>query len=254
MIDSTAVVSPKAKIGKNVRIESYAIVEADVVIGDNCWLGHHSVIHSHTKLGHSNRIHPFAVLGGDPQSYTYNDELTRLEIGDLNSIRELVTISRGTEPGGMTRIGSNNMIMSYSHIAHDCQVGDNCVFANGTNIAGFVTVGDYAFFGGFTLVHQKCRVGAHSISGINTVLRRDAPPYVLCEGNPARVKYVNVTGLKRRGFEDTTISALKEVLRMYLQGTKAEEMIASLNEEARKNQCVQMFANFLETSERGVIR
>ena len=146
MIDPTAVVSPDAKLGENVRIDSYAIVEGDVEIGSGSWLGHHSVIRSHTGIGCDNRIHEFTVLGGEPQSIHYHGEPTRLEIGDRNSIREMVTIHRGTEPGQVTRLGDDNIIMAYSHIAHDCQVGNFCVFANGTNLAGHVIVGDYAFY------------------------------------------------------------------------------------------------------------
>ncbi len=256
MIDSTAVVSPEAKIGRNVRIDPYVVVEADVEIGDDCWLGNHSVVRSHTKLGRSNRIHEFAVLGGEPQSTNYRGESTRLEIGDGNSIREMVTISRGTElESGVTRIGNDNIIMAYSHVAHDCQVGDHCVFANGTNLAGHVSVGDYAFLGGFTLVHQNCRIGAHCITGINTILRLDAPPYMMVNGNPAKVVSVNVTGLERRGFDSETISALKRVHKLYCrQHLKLENLLETLSEPIRQNQCVQRFIEFLGASRRGTLR
>ncbi len=255
MIDPKAVVSPQAKIGRNVRIDPYAVVEADVEIGDDSWLGNHAVIRSHTRIGAANRIHEFAVLGGEPQSIHYRNEPTRLEIGDRNSIREMVTISRGTEPVAVTRIGDDNIIMAYSHIAHDCQVGSHCTFANGTNLAGHVTVGDHAFTGGFTLIHQNCRVGAHCMTGINTVLRQDVPPYMMVNGNPARMKSVNVRGIRRRGFDAATISALKRVFGLYfLQSMTLEELVAELSDETRANESVQHFIEFLKTSERGVVR
>ena len=255
MIDPTAVVSSQAKLGNDVRIDPYAVVEGDVEIGNDCWIGNHSVIRSHTKIGHSNRIHEFAVLGGEPQSIHYRGEPTRLEIGDRNSIREMVTLNRGTEPGAVTRIGSDNIIMAYSHIAHDCQIGDHCIFANGTNLAGKVCVGDHAFTGGFTLVHQNCRLGAHCMTGINTVLRQDVPPFMMVNGNPAHTKSVNVRGIRRRGFDSTTVSALKRVFELYfLQNMSLNELLASLEEEIKQNQSVQQFVEFLRTSERGVVR
>ena len=255
MIDPTAVVSPDAKLGENVRIDSYAIVEGDVEIGSGSWLGNHSVIRSHTRLGCDNRIHEFTVLGGEPQSIHYHGEPTRLEIGDRNSIREMVTIHRGTVPGQVTRLGDDNIIMAYSHIAHDCQVGNFCVFANGTNLAGHVIVGDYAFTGGFTLVHQNCRIGAHCMTGINTILRKDAPPYMMVNGNPARMKSVNSRGIRRRGFDSQTISALKVVFGLFcLQNLTLEETLAELDEKTKDNQYVQNFLEFLRTSERGVVK
>ncbi len=255
MIAPSAIVSPDATIGTDVRIDPFAIVEADVVIGDRSWLHSHCVIHSHTRVGCDNRIYESAVLGGDPQSKTYAGEPTRLDIGDRNCIREMVTVSRGTEPGAVTRIGSDNMIMAYSHIAHDCQVGDHCVFANGTNIAGHVSVGDYAFLGGFTLIHQKCRVGSYSITGISTVLRQDAPPYMMINGDPARVVSVNQIGLKRHHFGPISMAALKQLYRLYFtECLKTDAVLERLNEEMRHNQCVQEFFRFVNTSERGVVR
>ncbi len=255
MIDGTANVSPQAKLGKNVRIDSYAVVEANVEIGDDCWLGNHAVIRSFTRLGHSNRIHEFAVLGGEPQSIRYRGEPTLLEIGNRNSIREMVTINRSTELGTATRIGDDNIIMAYSHIAHDCQVGNHCVFANGTNIAGHVSVGDHTFTGGFTLVHQNCRLGAHSMTGINTVLRQDVPPFMMVNGNPAQMKAVNVRGIRRRGYDSGTISSLKRVFELYfLKHMTLEQMLAEVDDMTKQNESVQQFIEFLRTSERGVIR
>ncbi len=255
MIDANAVVSPCAKLGKNIRIDPYAIVEADVVIGDDCWLGNHAVVRSHTTLGDGNRIHEFAVLGGEPQSIHYRDEPTRLEIGNRNSIREMVTLNRGTEPGAVTRIGDDNVIMAYSHVAHDCQVGDHCVFANGTHLAGHVSVGDYSFTGGFTLVHQNCRLGMHCMTGINTVLRQDVPPYMMVNGNPAQIKSVNVRGIRRRGFDSTAISALKRVFELYFfQHLTLEETLTKLDEDTLQNPSVQHLIIFLQSSKRGVVR
>lgn len=255
MIDPTAIVSPDAKLGDNVTIESYAIVEGDVEIGSGSRLGSHAVVRSHTRVGCDNRIHEFAVLGGEPQSIHYRGEPTRLEIGDRNSIREMVTISRATAACQTTRIGDDNIIMAYSHIAHDCQIGSHCVFANGTSLAGHVIVGDYTFTGGFTLVHQNCRIGAHSMTGINTVLRKDAPPYMMLNGNPARIKSVNVRGIRRRGFDSDSISSLKRVFGLFCrQNLTLEETLSELDEKTLENQCVQNFLEFLKTSERGVVR
>ncbi len=255
MIDSTAIVSPLATIGDQVRIDPYAVVEAHTVIGDRTWLGSHSVIRSYTELGCDNRIHEFAVLGGEPQSTGFHGGRTHLKIGDRNSIREMVTINRGTESGGVTRIGNDNIFMAYSHIAHDCQVDNHCVFANGTNIAGHVVIGDYAFLGGFTLIHQNCRIGAHCITGINTILRQDAPPYMMINGHPARVVSVNTVGLKRRAFDPATIIALKKIYKLYcLKNLKTDQILLHLDDETKQNDAVQSFFAFMNDSERGVLR
>ena len=173
MIHPTAIVAEDVVLGENVRIDAYAVVQSQVKIGSNTRIGSHAVICSHTSVGCNNHVHEFAVLGGDPQSIHYRGEATKLRVGNHNTIREFVTISRGTVIDAQTtRIADHNMIMAYSHVAHDCQIGSHCVFANGTNLAGHVTVGDYAFLGGFTLVHQNCRIGAHCMTGISTIIRQ----------------------------------------------------------------------------------
>lgn len=256
MIDSTALVASNVKIGKNVRIDAYVTVEDDVEIGTDTHIGSHSVIRSHTKIGESNRIHEFAVVGGEPQSIHYRGELSRLEIGDNNTIREFVTINRGTPQGrGMTTIGNDNYLMAYVHIGHDCEIGNHCVFVNGTNVAGHVSVGDYAFLSGFTMIHQTCRIGAHCMSGINTVLRQDVAPYVTVNGNPARAVSINSRGLSRRGINRQTITALNKVFKLFFrQKVKLDDLPQMLEEEAREDASVQTLLEFLKSTERGVVR
>ena len=216
MISSNAIVSAGAKIGNHVKVDPFAVVEDNVEIGDNCWIGSHSVIRSHSVIGANNRIHEHVVLGGDPQSVLYKGESTTLVIGDNNTIREFVTISRGTMQGhGTTTVGNENDVMAYCHIAHDCIITNHCTFANGTSMAGHVTVDDYAVLGGFTMIHQHCRIGTSCMTGINSVLRQDVPPYVMVNGNPASVAALNSRGLKRRQFNDESMAALKKVFHLY---------------------------------------
>jgi len=256
MIDSKAIVSSKSTIGKNVRIDAFAIIEDDVEIADNCWIGSHSVIRSHTRLGTDNRIHEFAVLGGEPQSIHYDGEASSLVIGSHNNIREFVTISRGTELStGLTRIGNHNTFMAYSHVAHDCDVGDYCTFVNGTNLAGHVTVADHAFLGGFTLVHQNCRIGAFCMTGIRTVLRQDVAPYVTVSGDPAQAISVNSIGLRRNNCDRESIRALKKVFSLYFRKNKhAKDLNNLLDGDVQSKQEVKHLIEFLLSSKRGIVR
>ena len=256
MIDPKAVVASNAEIGKNVRIGAYAIIEDQVTIGDDSQVGCHSVIHSHTSIGSKNQIHEFVSLGGAPQSSSYRDEPTKLEIGDDNTIREFVTMHRGTAAGEeVTRIGNSNFFMAYTHIAHDCQIGDDIVLTNNTNLAGHVTVGDHAFLGGFTISHQYCRIGEYCMTGLNTVLRQDVAPYVTVSGNPAFAVSINSIGLRRRGFSNKTISELKIVYRLYFQQQRdINEIIVELSAVFDSNVHVQRLCEFVNSSERGVTR
>ena len=256
MIDPRAVVASNAKIGQNSIVDAFAIIEDDVEIGPGSWIGSHSVIRSHTEIGSGNRIHEFAVIGGEPQSFHYAGEPTKLKIGNNNIIREFVTISRGTSAGReATRIGDDNMLMAYSHIAHDCEVGSNCILANGSSLAGHVTVGNYAFLGGFTMVHQNCRIGSYSMTGINTVLRQDVAPYLMVTGNPAQVMSINTRGLKRNGFNPQSISALKKVFKLYFRDKVGVETLRNeLDEQVREDNHVIDLIEFLACTERGVVR
>ena len=256
MIDSTALVASNVRIGKNVRIDAYATVEDYVEIGPNTHIGSHSVIRSNTIIGEHNRVHEFAVIGGEPQSVQYHGEVTRLEIGNNNTIREFVTINRGTEQDrGITTIGNENYLMAYVHVGHDCEIGNHCIFVNGTNIAGHVSVGDYAFLSGFTMIHQNCRIGTHCMSGINTVLRQDVAPFVTVSGNPARAVSINSRGLSRRGITKQTIAALNKVFKLFFrQKIKLDDLRQMLDDDSCKDACVQTLLEFLKSTERGVVR
>ncbi len=256
MIHPTAIVHPGARIGRNVRIGAYSLIGEHVEIGDDCEIGPHVVITGHTRIGRANRIFQFASLGEAPQDKKYAGEPTRLEIGDGNTIREFCTFNTGTVQGiGVTRIGNDNWIMAYVHIAHDCVVGNHTVFANNASLAGHVTVGDYAILGGFTGVHQFCRIGAHVMTGIASVVRQDIPPYITVSGNPAMPHGINSEGLRRRGFDAAAISAIKRAYRLlYRAGLSLAEARAAIAAEANSHPELVPLAEFLAVSGRGIIR
>lgn len=256
MIHPTAIVDAGAKIGANVEIGAYALIGPDVEIGDHTVIGPHTVIKGHTRIGRDNRIFQFCSLGEVPQDKKYAGEPTRLEIGDRNTIREFCTFNLGTiQDGGVTRIGDDNWIMAYVHIAHDCQVGNKTTFANNAQLAGHVTVEDWAILGGYTGVHQFCRVGAHVMTAVGTVILQDVPPYLMAAGNTAQPYGINVEGLKRRGFSADALTALKRAYRtLYKSGLLLEEAKAKLVEEAKLQPDVQRFVDFLQVSKRGIIR
>ena len=256
MIHPTAIVHPGAEIGSNVSIGAYSIIGEHVEVGDSTWIGPHVVINGHTRIGRDNRIFQFASLGEVPQDKKYAGEPTRLEIGDRNTIREFCTFNLGTaQDAGVTRIGNDNWIMAYVHVAHDCQVGNNTTFANNSQLAGHVHVDDWAILGGFTGVHQFCRVGAHCMTAVGTVILQDVPPYIMAAGNTASPYGLNAEGLKRRGFSPEALQALKRAYRiLYKSGLMLEEARTKLEEEARMHPEVQRFVDFLAVSKRGIIR
>lgn len=256
MIHPTAIVDPGAKIGANVEICPYAIIGPHVEIGDNTVIGPHTVIKGHTRIGRDNRIFQFCSLGEVPQDKKYAGEPTRLEIGDRNTVREFCTFNLGTvQDQGVTRIGDDNWVMAYVHIAHDCVVGNKCTFANNSQLAGHVTIEDWAILGGFTGVHQFCRIGAHVMTAVGTVILQDVPPYLMAAGNTAQPYGINVEGLKRRGFHADSLLALKRAYRtLYKSGLMLEEAKLKLAEDARSQPDVQRFVDFLEVSKRGIIR
>lgn len=256
MIHPTAIVDPSARIGANVSIGAYSIIGPQVEIGDNTWVGPHVVITGHTRIGRENRIYQFSSLGEVPQDKKYAGEDTRLEIGDRNTIREYCTFNLGTaQDAGVTRLGHDNWIMAYVHVAHDCQVGNHTTFANNAQLAGHVHIDDWAILGGYTGVHQFCRVGAHVMTAVGTVVLQDIPPYLMAAGNTAQPYGINVEGLKRRGFTSESIAALKRAYRtLYKSGLMLEEAKVKLAEEAQNAPDVQLFVDFLESSKRGIIR
>ena len=256
MIHQTAVIDPSAKIGENVSIGPYSIIGADVEIGDETTIGPHVVIEGPTKIGKKNKIYQFASLGGDPQDKKYADEPTLLEIGDRNVIREYCTFSRGTIQGGnITKMGDDNWLMAYVHIAHDCIVGNNTIFANGASLAGHVTVDDHTILGGFTLVHQFCAIGAHAFCGMGSAIAKDVPPYVMVNGNPAHPHGLNTEGLKRRGYSSESLSTLRKAYKvLYRSGLGIGEAIRVLEEMAEACEELNLMVEFLQRQTRGIVR
>ncbi len=255
-IHPTALVSPGARLGEDVEVGAYTLIGEHVEIDEGCRVGPHAVITGHTRIGRGNRIFQFVSLGEEPQDKKYAGEPTRLEIGEQNVIREFCTFNTGTvQDAGVTRIGSHNWIMAYVHIAHDCVVADHTIFANNASLAGHSHVDDYAILGGFTGVHQFCRVGAHVITGIASVVRQDVPPYVTVAGSPAQPHGINSEGLKRRGFSPEAISAIKRAYKtLYKSGLTLAEAQAAISGEAAETPELASLAEFLAQPGRGIVR
>ena len=259
-IHPTALVSPAARLGADVSIGPYAIVGDHVQIGDGTRIGAHVVIDGHTTIGRGNTIHPFATIGGPPQDKKYAGEATRLEIGDGNTIREYVTINTGTvQDGGVTRVGDDNWIMAYVHIAHDCRIGSHLILANAVQLAGHVQLDDWVFLGGLTGVHQFVRVGAHAMTGFQTRLAQDVPPFVTAAGNPAEATGINAEGLRRRGFAAERIAQVKRMHKLlYRQGLTLEaarqELGALRGAVEGGDGDVDAMLAFLAGAERGIVR
>ena len=256
LIHATAIVDKRARLGAKVSVGPYTVIDGDVEVGEGTTIGAHNVITGHTKIGRDNRIFHFCSIGEANQDKKYKGEPTRLEIGDRNTIREYCSINRGTvQEQGVTRIGSDNWIMAYVHIAHDCNVGDNTVFANNATLAGHVDIGDFTVLGGFVGVHQFVKVGAHVMAGISAVITQDVPPYLTIAGNPTAPFGINAEGLKRRGFTPESIAALKRAYKtLYKSGLSLAEAKAELHKQAADAPEVGAFAEFLETSTRGILR
>jgi len=256
LIHPTAVIAPDAKLAADVQVGPYSIIGAGVEIGPGTTVGPHAVIHGPTRIGAENRIFQFASVGDAPQDKKYRDEPTRLEIGDRNVIRECVTLNRGTtKEAGVTRIGHDNLFMAYSHVAHDCVVGSNCVFANCATLGGHVYIGDWVIMAGFSGVHQFCKVGAHAFIANNAAVTRDVPPYVMTVGQPATAHSINSEGLKRRGFTAEQIRNLRNAFRLlYRSGLKLADAERELRALAREQPEVAALVEFLPTSTRSIVR
>ncbi len=256
MIHNTAIIHPGAQIAEGVSIGAYSIIGEHVSIGAGTTIAPHVVIHGHTQIGRDNQIFQFCSLGEVPQDKKYAGEPTRLEIGDRNIIREFCTFNIGTvQDTGVTRIGNDNWIMAYVHLAHDCNVGNHTIFANNASLAGHVEVGDYAILGGFTGVHQFCKIGAHVMTGISSVVFKDVPPYLMIAGQPAAPHGINSEGLKRRGFSAAALSGIKRAYKLlYREGlgiADAQIQLAALAQDVVE---VQVMVDFLAKSERGIVR
>jgi UDP-N-acetylglucosamine acyltransferase len=256
VIHPSAIIHPGARVGASVSIGAYSVVGEHVEIGDDTCIGPHVVIEGHTRIGRNNRVFQFCSLGAVPQDKKYANEPTRLEIGDGNTVREFCTFNCGTvQDAGVTRLGNDNWIMAYVHLAHDCQIGDHTIFANNAQLAGHVQVGDHAILGGFTGVHQFVRVGAHSFTAIATVLLHDLPPYVMAAGDTAKPYGINVEGLRRRGFSAESMAAIKRAYKtLYKSGLTLDQAREKLAEQARTCTEVGVLSEFLQACSRGIVR
>jgi UDP-N-acetylglucosamine acyltransferase len=256
MIHSTAIIDSRAQLAADVEVGPYAIIDAQVEIGAGTRIGAHTVVRGPTKIGKNNRIYNHVSVGEAPQDKKYDGEPTSLEIGDGNTIREFCTLNRGTiQDVGVTRLGNNNWMMAYVHVAHDCQIGDNIVFANSVQLAGHVHIGDYAILGGFTGVHQFVHIGAHSFIGIASVITQDVPAYVTIAGNPAKPFGINSEGLSRRGFSADAITKIKRAYKvLYRNGLSFDEAKLQIAALAVETPELKLLSDFLNASTRGIIR
>ena len=255
-IHATAIIEAGAKLADDVVVGPYSVIGEHVEIGTGTRIGAHAVLTGHTRIGAHNKIFHFVSLGEAPQDKKYAGEPTRLEIGDHNVIREFCTFNTGTiQQQGVTQIGSHNWIMAYVHIAHDCVVGDHTIFANNASLAGHVEIGDWAILGGFTGVHQFCKIGAHVMTGISSVVFKDIPPFIMAAGQPAAPHGLNTEGLKRRGFSTEALSALKRAYKiLYRDGNTLSEAQQKLGVDAATHPEVRQLLDFLSGAERGIIR
>ena len=256
MIHSTAIIDPSAELAEDVSVGPYTIIGAEVQIGSGTSIGPHVVIKGPTRIGAKNRIFQFTSIGEDPQDKKYRGEITRLEIGNGNVIREYATLHRGTvQDQGVTRIGNDNLLMAYTHVAHDCVVGNGVIMANAASLAGHVHVDDFAILGGFSLVHQFCRIGHYSFSAMGSVISRDILPYVMVGGSPTKPRGINAVGLERQGYGPEAIRQIKKAYKIvYKSGLKLDEAIQSLAELSAEAPEVSRMISFLEQSGRSIIR
>ena len=259
-VHATAIVAPGAELGETVSVGPYSIVGAHVKVGEGTQIGPHCVIDGRTTIGCDNRIFQFCSLGGVPQDKKYAGEPTELHIGNGNTIREFCTFNLGTvQAGGVTRLGNDNWMMAYTHLAHDCQVGDKTIFANNAQIAGHVEVGDWVILGAYTAVHQFVKIGPHAMTGMGTILLQDVPPFAMVSGNPAQARSFNLEGLKRRGFSGERVAAVKQMHRLLYRGGHTVEdarvaiqaLVATMPEAADD---IALMASFLARADRGVVR
>ncbi len=256
MIHQTAIVHPAAHIGEGVTIGPYAVIGEHVTLGAGTTVGPHAVIEGRTEIGRDNRIFQFASIGAVPQDLKFHGEETWLRVGDRNTIREFTTLHLGTEDGGgETVIGSDNLLMAYSHVAHDCRVGNRVILANGANLAGHVLVGDHAIMGGLSAVHQFSRIGCHAMISGGAMVTQDIAPYTIAQGDRAKVVGLNLVGLKRRGFSDETIRDIKRAYKLvFRSGLRLEDALEEIATQAPVPSEVELFIDFVRNSPRGIAR
>jgi UDP-N-acetylglucosamine acyltransferase len=255
-IDPRAIVSPGARLADDVEVGAFSVIGPDVEVGAGTVIGPHVVIAGHTRIGAGNRIFQFASIGDAPQDKKYKGEPTRLEIGDRNVFREFTTVNRGTtHDKGVTRVGSDNLFMAYTHVAHDCVIGNHVVMANVATLGGHVELGDHVIMAGLSAVHQFCKVGAHAFIANNTAVTRDVPPYIMAVGQPAEPHSVNATGLSRRGFTPEQVRNIKNAFRtLYRSDLKLAEAIEKLKVAAQAQPEIVPFVEFIGQSTRSLVR
>ncbi len=256
MIHKTAIIDPSALIAEDAEISAYVVIGADVEIGSGTWVGPHTVINGPTKIGIDNRIYQFGSIGEAPQDKKYAGEKTELIIGDRNVIREYCTLNRGTsQDKGKTIIGNDNWIMAYVHIAHDCEVANHTIMANGTTLAGHVEVHDFAILGGFSLIHQFCRIGAYAFTGMGTAIAKDVPPFVMSFGAPGIPRGINREGMKRHEFSKDSIKQIKEAYRLlYRSDLTFKDALQEIEASYGGNEEIEHLLDFCHATERGIIR
>ena len=254
-IHPTAIVDPGAELGAGTVVGPYCIVEAGVVLGPECWLQHHVTLSGPMRAGARNKFWAYCSIGQQTQDLKYRGEPTYLEIGDENSFREFVTVNRSTTAEGKTRIGSCGNFLAYSHIGHDCAVGDSVVFSNNGTLAGHVQVGNHAIMGGLTAVHQFCRIGNFAITGGCSKIVQDVPPFMIADGNPAEVRGINLVGLERNGFGPESVKWIKEAFRLiYRSKYNTRQAVEAIQKELPPNEEITQIVDFIAKSERGIIR
>jgi UDP-N-acetylglucosamine acyltransferase len=254
-IHPTAIVDLSAQLGAGTMVGPYCIIGANVLLGENCWLQHHVTLEGPMKAGARNKFYAYCSIGQQTQDLKYISEPTYLEIGDENTFREFVTVNRSTTSEGKTRIGSRGNFLAYSHIGHDCTVGDEVVFSNNGTLAGHVEVGDNAVMGGLTAVHQFCRLGRFAITGGCSKIVQDVPPFMIADGNPAEVRGINVIGLERKNFPPEKIKLIKEAFRLiYRSKLNTRQAIEAVRKELAAAEEITQIIEFIEQSERGIIR
>ncbi len=256
MIDPKAIIDPAAQLDEGVTVGPFSVIGPGVTIGRGTVIGSHAVIKGLTTIGEENHIFQFTSIGEDPQDKKYVGEPTHLEIGDRNVIREFASLNRGTiQDEATTRVGNDNLLMAYIHLAHDSQVGNHCILANAASLGGHVQIGDWAILGGFTIVHQFCRIGAHSFSAMGSVVAQDIPPYVTVGGHPAKPHGINSEGLRRREFDEPALKGIKQAYRLlYKKNLKLGEATMAIAELAETHPEVRLIAGFLDESERSIVR
>jgi UDP-N-acetylglucosamine acyltransferase len=253
-IHPTAVIDPSAEIGEGCEIGPYCVIGADVQLGADCWLQHHVSLSGPSQLGQGNRLYAFSSIGQQTQDLKYTGEPTFLTVGDHNSFREFCTVHRGTGKGCITKIGSRGNFLAYSHVAHDCIVGDGVIFSNNGTIAGHVVVEDYAIIGGLTAIHQFCRIGRHAITGGCSKIVQDVPPFMIADGNPAEIRGYNKVGLERHGFSEETLKEIKEAYRtVFRANLNLQQAIERLRSRSHGPEIAHLIG-FMASSQRGIIK